>query len=158
MPAISPARLSFLPTAGVTLITVAALALLGMVLAYWTWAWLAPPEEPQAQPATQAAGPSVTASGLFGKAQTLGHARAPTGFAITLLGVVAATRESGYAVLRLDSKETVAVRQGDEIEPGLQLAEVHADHIVVERGGVRESLAWPGSGKTAAAAAPRKNR
>lgn len=156
MQAISPARLSFLPTAVVTLITVAALALLGMVLAYWTWAWLAPPDEPQAQLAAQAGDPAATATALFGSARLNGNTTAPTGFAITLLGVVADANESGYAILRLDEKETVAVHEGGEIEPGLQLVEVHTDHIVMERGGVRESLAWPDPSKSTAAVAPRK--
>jgi general secretion pathway protein C len=60
------------------------------------------------------------------------------------MGVVAATAgRRGHAVLRLDAKKTLAVLQGEEIEPGLRLAEVHVDHIVLERNGARETLAWP---------------
>ncbi len=60
------------------------------------------------------------------------------------MGVVAASGgRRGHAVLRLDPNKTVAVLQGEEIEPGLRLAEVHVDHIVVERNGARETLAWP---------------
>ncbi len=33
----------------VSVLTFAALALLGLVLAYWTWVWLAPRPEPRAQ-------------------------------------------------------------------------------------------------------------
>jgi general secretion pathway protein C len=29
------------------------------------------------------------------------------------------------------------------VAPGLRLAEVHVDHVVLERNGVREALAWP---------------
>jgi general secretion pathway protein C len=46
-------------------------------------------------------------------------------------------------VLRLDSKKILAVLQGQDVVPGLRLAEVHVDHIVLERSGARETLAWP---------------
>lgn len=60
------------------------------------------------------------------------------------MGVVAASDgQHGHAVLRLDAKRTVAVLQGEDVEPGLRLAEVHVDHIVLERNGARETLAWP---------------
>jgi general secretion pathway protein C len=48
--------------------------------------------------------------------------------------------------LKKQAKKTLAVLQGDEIEPGLRLAEVHVDHIVLERNGARETLAWPDKG------------
>ncbi len=60
------------------------------------------------------------------------------------MGIVAASGgRLGHAVLRLDAKKTVAVLQDEEVEPGLRLAEVHADYIVLERNGARETLAWP---------------
>jgi general secretion pathway protein C len=60
------------------------------------------------------------------------------------MGVVAASGERrGYAVLRVDAKKTVAVPQGEDVEPGLRLVEVQVDHIVLERNGARETLAWP---------------
>ncbi len=161
-------------TAIVYLVTLAALALLGLVLAYWTWAWLAPRPEPRAQAAVQTdgraagstAGPTQAAVGLFGSARRDNGGdrnRAPTGIAVGLLGVVAASggrsgTPSSYAVFRLDAKQTVAVREGGEIEPGVRLAEVHADHVVLERSGVRETLAWPKQSKSAVAAAPRTNK
>jgi general secretion pathway protein C len=111
------------------LATLAALALLGTVLAYWSWAWLAPPSAPRA-PAAPAQGAGIGGAGSG---------------AIRLMGVVAAAGEQrGQAVLRLDGRQSVAVLQGDEVAPGLRLAEVHVDHIVLERNGVRETLAWPG--------------
>jgi general secretion pathway protein C len=61
------------------------------------------------------------------------------------MGIVAASAgRRGHAVLRLDAKKTVAVLQGEDVEPGLRLAEVHADYIILERNGARETLAWPG--------------
>jgi general secretion pathway protein C len=169
MQAISLERSGFAQTAVVSLATFAALALLGLVLAYWTWAWFAPRSEPPAQAAEQTGGRGVgstagltqAASGLFGRAQRDGAA--PTGIAVRLLGVMAASggrsgNRSGYAVLRLDAKQVIAVREGGEIEPGVRLAEVHADHVVLERSGVRETLAWPERSAPAGAAAPAANK
>jgi len=127
-----------------SLATIAALALLGTVLAYWSWALFAPPAVPRAPAAVEIAGRTSSANGLFGSLKEgLGAAAASSG-ALRLLGVVAASGlRRGHAVLRLDAKNTVAVLQGDDVEPGLRLAEVHVDHIVLERNGARETLAWP---------------
>lgn len=152
MQATSLERSNFAQTAVVSLLTFAALALLGLILAYWTWAWLASRPEPRAQAAMQtdgrgaasAAGPTQAALALFGDAQRDRIGAAPAANALRLLGVVAASgTRPGYAVLRLDAKKTVAVLQGAEVEPGLRLVEVHVDHIVLERNGARETLAWP---------------
>ena len=127
----------------VSLATFAALALLGAVLAYWTWAWFAPLPAPRAPAVVETASRTSSASALFGRLKADSGAVAASG-ALRLLGVVAATgAKRGYAVLRLDAKKTVAVPQGEEVEPGLRLAEVHVDHIVLERSGARETLAWP---------------
>jgi general secretion pathway protein C len=120
----------------------AALALLGVVLAYWSWVWLAPAAAARAPAAPYIASTATSADGLFGSARQ-GSGAAASG-SIRLLGVAAASVEGrGRAVLRLDGKKTVSVLQGEEIEPGLRLVEVHVDHVVVERNGAREVLAWP---------------
>jgi general secretion pathway protein C len=122
----------------------AALALLGVVLAYWTWVWLAPAAAARAPAAPESAASSVSSAGLFGSAS----AGAAASGSIRLIGVVAAWGDRrGHAVLRLDGKTTVAVLQGADIEPGVRLAEVHVDHIVIERSGAREVLAWPEKNK-----------
>jgi len=36
------------------------------------------------------------------------------------------------------------VREGEDLAPGIRLAEVGTDHVILERGGARETLAWPG--------------
>ena len=128
--------------------SLAALVLLGWVLAYWTWVWFAPRVEPLTRPAAPAEGRTAGSAGeghaLFGGIRRDGSRTAPAAGAITLLGVVAATHgRSGYAVLRLDGKQTLAVPQGAEVEPGLRLVDVQADRVVLERNGVREPLAWP---------------
>ena len=69
---------------------------------------------------------------------------APTGIAIKLLGVVAASAgRRGYAVLQLEAKQILAVHEGEDVTPGLRLAEVRPDHVILERGGMRETLAFP---------------
>lgn len=154
MQAISLERWSLAQTAVVSLVTFAALALLGLVLAYWTWAWLAPRPEPRAPAAVPAGGRVEVAYGLFGGAQ---RGVAPTtGIAIKLLGVVAATAgRRGYAVMRLEPREILAVREGEDVAPGIRLAEVHPDHVILVRNGARESLVWPQKGASAELAAPR---
>jgi general secretion pathway protein C len=123
-----------------SLATLAALALLGLVLAYWSWASLAPPAAARAPAAVDLPAKSSSAGGLFGGVKQ-GAAASGT---VRLMGVVAASGgRRGHAVLRLDAKKTVAVLQGEDVEPGLRLAEVHVDHIVLERNGARETLAWP---------------
>jgi general secretion pathway protein C len=123
--------------------TLAALALLGVVLAYWGWEWLAPPAAARAPAAVEAAASTSAAEGLF-RTVKVGGAGATGSSGVRLMGVAAASgSRRGHAVLRLDGKKTVAVLQGEDVEPGLRLAEVHVDHIVLERNGVRETLAWP---------------
>jgi general secretion pathway protein C len=137
------------------LLSFGAAALLAVVLAYWTWAWFAPEPEPRLQEAAPSRGAVTAAPGLFGSAPRVSTtSRAdPAGQEFRLLGVVAASAgRPSHAVLRIDAKKTVAVQDGGEIEPGLRLAEVHADHVVLERGGVRETLAL--SKQPAPAAAP----
>ena len=121
----------------------AALAVLAVVLAYWMWAWFAPRPEPRAPAAVQAGGATAEAAyGLFGSAQ--GAKGTAAAGSARLVGVVAASgSRPGYAVLRLDAKKSVAVQQGEEVEPGLRLAEVHADHVVLDRSGAREKISLP---------------
>ncbi len=129
--------------------SLAALALLGLVLAYWTWVWLAPRPEPRA-PSLDSQKPLLApAYRLFGGTPAGTAEAAPSGIAAELLGVAAASDGNpGYAVLRLEAKRIVSVREGDEIEPGVRLVEVHAHDVMLERGGTRETLAFPQKAKT----------
>ena len=141
----------------VSLLTLASVALLGVVLAYWTWVWFAPSAEPRAAAAPMQSAGVAPASEIFGVAQRQQTAAAPTGIAIRLLGVVAATgSQPGYAVVQLDAKRILAVPEGKEIDPGLRLAEVHPDHVILERRGVRERLEWPKRQPTAAPVATKR--
>ena len=144
-------------TAVVVLVTLGALMLLGFVLAYWTWALLAPRPEPRAQAAQEPGSSVASANSLFGSVQGNGRIAAPTGIAIKLLGVVAASGgRRGYAVVQLEAKQILAVREGEDIAPGVRLAEVHADHVVLERDGLRETLAWPTKSSSTNSSTPRQ--
>ena len=143
MQAISLERSSFAQTAVVSLLTLAALALLGLALAYWPWVWFAPRAEPRIETAAAQSGGVAAANALFGKFPRNKNT-APTGIAIRLLGVVAASGgRRGYAVVQLDAKRSLVVHEGTDIAPGVRFAEVHPDHVILERGGMRETLALP---------------
>ena len=45
--------------------------------------------------------------------------------------------------MQLDAGKTLAAREGADIAPGIRLVEVRADQIILERNGVRETLALP---------------
>ena len=156
MQALSPERSSLALTAAVSLTTLAALMLLGAVLAYWTWAWLAPRPEARVAPVAEPAGGVTAARTIFGTLQRDRSVAAPTGIAIKLLGVVAATPgRRGYAVLQLEGREILAVAAGEDAAPGIRVAEVHPGHVILTRNGIRESLAWPQRKPVAESAAPR---
>jgi general secretion pathway protein C len=136
-------NLGRLHTVTVLLLNLAAVVGLALALAYWTWIWFAPRAEIAATDTVQTSVSTGAAYALFGEAQTTGVPTA-TGIAIRLLGIVAATAgQDGYAVVQLDSKKILAVRAGQELAPGIRLLEVGADHLLLERGGARETLSWP---------------
>ena len=137
-------RSNIAQTAVVTLATIAALALLCLVAAYWTWVWLAPLPEPRAPTVADTGTAAASAGALFGNLRRDLNSPVPTGIAIRLLGIVAATGgRRGYAVVQLEANEILAVGEGEDAAPGIRLAEVGTDHVILERGGIRETLAWP---------------
>ena len=153
MQALPFGRSNLAQTVLVSSLTLVAVALLGAVLAYWTWAWFAPRVEPRVVAAAAQSGSVASAGAIFG-AVPRNQAAAPTGIAIRLLGVVAASGgRRGYAVVQLEAKQILAVHEGEDVAPGIRLAEVHADHVILERNGARETLAWPEKRVTAAPAA-----
>src|SRR5689334_13555870 len=116
----SSQRSTFAQSAFVYAITLAALTSLCAVLAYWTWIWLAPRPAPRA-PAIAETQPRILAAyTLFGGAAHNKTAAAPTALAIKLLGVVAAAGATrGYAVVQLEANRILAVREGNDIAPGI---------------------------------------
>ena len=119
-------------------ITLAALALLAVVLAYWTWIWLAPAPEPVL--ATPSLARSEPAHALFGGRAT----EAPAGTALRLLGIAASSGAGqGRAIVQIDGASTRVVGAGEELAPGVRVTEIRATHVVVDRGGRRETLELP---------------
>lgn len=141
--------------APVYVITLAGLAMPGWVLAYWASLWFevtqpAPDARGPAQAVEPASINTAAASDLFGTAQREQPINAINAIetidiiAIKLLGVAATPdRRQGHAIMQLNGKEILAVLEGKDIAPGVRLYEVHADHIVLERDGMRENLSWP---------------
>ena len=141
-------RASLVQTALVSTVLLVSLLLLGFVLAYWTWIWLAPRTEPRLDVAAEGEVQLAAANTLFGTVVRNRNSAAPTGIAIKLQGVMAAPAgnplgQRVYAVVLLDGKQNLAVHVGEDIAPGIRLAEVYPDHVILERNGARESLAWP---------------
>jgi len=129
-----------------------ALSLLGLVLAYWTWAWCAPSPLPRTAPIAEPASRLAAAGSLFGQLASDAHPDTPTGLAIKLLGVMAGEPEgAGYALLQLDAKKTQVVRAGGYLAPGIRLERVLPQQVILQRNGVRETLVWPHPAQPSAA-------
>jgi len=111
--------------------------LLGVLLARWSWILFAP--HATAIAAVSERGVAVEAVRLFGvtaapQAETVALPN------LQLLGVFAADAgKSSFAVLSLDGKQ-VGVTVGEKVAAGTKLSEVHADHVLLERDGVRHRI------------------
>ncbi|MEX2131801.1 MAG: type II secretion system protein N [Pseudohongiellaceae bacterium] len=136
-------------TALVFSLTLGTLALLCLVLVNGVWLWLAPLPEAAAPAAVQSNAPLLAAYQVFGRvAQNLpaptAAQPASTGLAIRLLGIIAAQDDGeDYAVVLLAPATILAIREGQEFTPGVRLHEVSRNHLILERGGVLETLDWP---------------
>lgn len=140
-PAFPLKRPDILQSAFASFATIAALALLGWVLAYWTWQWFSPQAELRVQEAAKPAGRIESAGGIFGRLQ---QESVSIGNNIKLIGVISsASGGSGYAVMQFSEQPARPVREGEAIAPGLRLAEVHPDKVVIEHGGMLETIALP---------------
>ncbi len=123
-------------------------AALGISLAHWTWVALTPrgvaASALGSQLDAQRAAP-VAKRNLFGAAQVGKAAPAvvdasPTS-RIKLLGIISrGVPGSGRATFALEAGKPRTVEAGSQIVPGLELKEVHADHVLVARGGSIERM------------------
>lgn len=126
-------------SAAVTLTLAALVLLLAYQLAYWTWVFVAPPRGA----ALPEEGPQVDLAAIarmFGAAPPASsRAQAPSG--LRLKGVVAPTPGTeASAIFSTGSGRDVSVFVGREIQPGLKLAQVRPDHVVVSRAGASERI------------------
>lgn len=105
-------------------------ALLGIVLARWVWLLLSP---------AGAALPVANGndfgevSQLFGVTNTHDAQALSPASNIQLVGVFA-RKTNGFAILQVDGKQ-IGIAQGEEVRPGLRLAETHATYVLLEQGG-----------------------
>jgi general secretion pathway protein C len=142
------------------MVTIAALALFALVAAYWTWEWLAPSPQSRAQTAANVDHHSLSTSNLFGHLEQVRVSSGPpVRVAIRLLGIAAVTTgQHGYAVMQLEPTGILVAHEGEDIAPGVRLAEVGNNHVILERAGTRETLAWPEKITSAESATPRINK
>src|SRR3954470_24340139 len=119
-----------------TLVVAALVIALAWQLAYWTWRFVAPPAA-VASAATRAAPVDLDlVARLFGGT----HAGTTTS-ALRLKGVVAPTPgKTAAAIFAGTNGKDIAVLPGGEAAAGVLLAEVHPDHVIVTRNGVRERI------------------
>lgn len=118
------------------LLTLLALILLAVSIAYWFLQLYRPEQRPLAPPpAVAQAEPSIDAAAtLFG-----GQPAAMTVSNYQLTGVVSAGRDSAV-ILVADGGPPKAVRIGREIVPGVTVAEVHPRYVMLSEGGVMKRV------------------
>lgn len=146
-------RSKLAPTAIASASKALASSLLGLVLAYWTWAWCAPSPLPRSMEVSEPPARLAAAGSLFGGAAGDAPADAPTGLAVKLLGVVAdPPAGSGYALLQLGAGETRVVRAGGVLAPGIRVEQVLPQRVILQRHGSRETLGWPSPAQAPATA------
>lgn len=143
-----PRALGAMPKLSIRLLNLALIALLGWQLAQWTWLFFTP-NPPAAAPANRAdLNPgslleTIRSAHLFNRTATgnQSSAAANTPLNIKLTGVFAANgKKSAAAIIDTGEKNKSAFSVGDAVLPDVMLDEVHADHVILKRGGMRERL------------------
>lgn len=149
-----------LTAAGVALLTIAGLAWLG-----WSaWGSLtAPPAAGSHAPVSGAVPvdplPVILSGNLFGEAAASAAAPGATAarqaIGFTLRAAFAPVGGgNGGAIIESDGGEAKWYAIGDEVSAGLRLHEVHPDHVLLDRGGSLERLAFPRLSELAATGVP----
>lgn len=130
------------------------LIVLCWLLARWTWQIVSP--EAIAEPAgaarvsidTAAAADFIVAAHLFGTAEAprpVVQAAVLTSLNVKLKGVFAADgKEPAFAILNSDNQVDRHIKAGGEVKSGVVLAEIHPQHVVLNRDGTMELLELEG--------------
>jgi general secretion pathway protein C len=138
-----------------TSLVVALVLLLAWQLAYWTWNFAARPSAGARAPAPASAVDLDLVARLFGGDRSAASTSAASGSGLRLKGVVAPTPgTTAAAIFARPGGKDLAVFIDGEAQPGVRLLEVHPDHVVVARAGVRERVDLDTARGTQAAAAP----
>jgi general secretion pathway protein C len=131
------------------------LALLALVLvlafqlAYWTWVFVSPPIS--AVKVTEQGDVDLAAiARMFGAAPPAGSTTESSA-GLRLKGVVAPTPGvAASAIFSAGTGRDIAVYLDREVQPGVKLVEVHADHVIVARAGAQERIDLEAPRSTAA--------
>lgn len=145
--------------------TVAAVLVLGFVIAHWGWRWFAPaPPASGGAPAPERWAGAIIASPLFGRAAAPAAAVAPTAPRTPttlqgdtrLLGVFAERGGAGFALFHFADRGPVLVKSGQEFASGVTLVEVWPDRVRIrDRGEVRDIALRAAASATSATSADR---
>lgn len=131
--------------AWIDLLELVLVAALGVGLANVTWLTLAPRTAGAPGALAQSAQPPPgTAAGrnIFGVSRSDPAAKpAGTATGLVLLGVFSSSEpRAGRAILGMQGSRPVLVAAGEAIAEGVELHEVHADHVIVLRQGMPERI------------------
>jgi general secretion pathway protein C len=111
---------------------------LAFQLAHWTWIFATPASPAPASAGSPAPVDLATAARLFGT--TASQSTGSTS-SLKLKGVVAPTPGvAASAIFSAGAGRDIAIFVGTEVQPGVKLAEVHPDHVIVARAGIDERL------------------
>jgi len=142
-----------LANAAPTLVTVILVVVIAAQLASLLWRSLgagdeaAPPPAPAGASAVPAVDlPAIVNAHLFGIAKNSGDpSSAPvTSANLTLAGTLAGTDPStGWAIIGASGQSARVYATGASLPGGAKLAAVYPDRVILDRGGVRESLVLP---------------
>jgi Type II secretion system protein C len=131
--------------AWIDLLELALVAALGVGLAQVTWLAMAPRTAGAPSALAQSAQPQPGAAaarqvfGAPGGAPTAKRAVTATG--LVLLGVLSAAEPgAGRAIIAMQGSRPALVAAGEPIADGIELHEVHADHVIVLRQGMPERI------------------
>ena len=124
-----------------TLALVALVLLLAFQLAHWTWVFVAPAEVaaiPEGAPAINL-GAVAKLFGADAPKSSSGAIASLSG--LRLKGVIAPDAgPAASAIFSTGAGKDIAVFVDDDVQPGVKLAEVKPDYVVVSRAGVRERI------------------
>lgn len=131
--------------AWIDLLEVVLVAALGVGLAHVTWLAMAPRTAGAPSALAQSAQPqpgAAAARQVFGAPSGEASAkRVATGSGLVLLGVFASQEPgAGRAILGMQGSRPALVAAGEPIADGVELREVHADHVIVSRHGASERI------------------
>jgi general secretion pathway protein C len=123
-----------------TALVVALVLVLAWQLAYWTWAFVAPPSAASAAASPPASVDLAAIARLFGATAPSGGGNTSVD-GLALKGVVAPTPGvAASAIFAPRGGKDLSVFIGGEVSPGVKLVEVDPDHVIVSRGAVRERI------------------